>query len=285
MSSSVKPHVPAEFHYRIPWRSQSGHPGFHRSSQSGGEQEFYGHAPLMSRPEPRNIDIHASLLDPFGQFVVRTFRQRGIINVSMLADLSASMGFMHKMQVLADLTAATGYSCFRTQDHFGFYGCDEKLRTEFFVPNRWHKGGVPDLAEQLRNFRPSGKNCQALQQNAEFLPWHRSLIFLVSDFHFPLPQIRRLMDSLSRHDVLPIVLWQQQEYKDLPEWGLCRLLDPETRRSKNLLMRPNLKQKIQQAFLQRKQQLRQLFVHYGRQPFFISDRFQADHLTRYFYEQ
>jgi len=274
-----------EFHYRIPWRSSSAHPGLHRSSQSGSEQEFQGHALLMSHPEPHNIDIHASLHDPFGQFVVRTYRQRGIINVNLIADLSASMGFHNKMQVLADLTAATAFSSYRSGDHFGFYGCDEQLREDFHLPNHWYKGGTPELAAQLRYFEPTGKHCFAIDRTLDFLPRQKSLTFLVSDFHFQISEIVRIMDNLSAHDVIPIVLWQYQEYENLPQWGLIRFLDPETRRSRNMLMRPALKAKIIDSFVRRKTRLTHLFMQYGRQPFFICDKFKADHLTRYFYEQ
>ncbi|MGR9099706.1 MAG: DUF58 domain-containing protein, partial [Gammaproteobacteria bacterium] len=122
-----------EFHYRIAWRTGSAHPGRHLSSQTGGEQEFYGHAPLINRPEPHNLDVHASLLDPFQQYVVRTFRQRGVINVNLVADLSASMNFGGKMRILADFTEKTAFSAYRSGDNFAFVGCDEKFREEFYL--------------------------------------------------------------------------------------------------------------------------------------------------------
>jgi uncharacterized protein (DUF58 family) len=274
-----------EFHYRVPWRSKSAHPGMHSGSHLGGEHEFYGHAPLISRPEAHNIDIHASLLDPFQQFVVRTFRQRGIINVCVLADLSASMNFQNKMALLADFTEKTAYSVFRSGDHFSFIGGDENLRSDFFLPPRWYKGGVVDLVEQLRQFEAQGKHCRSLVDIAEVLPRHRALIFLVSDFHFPLAEITRIFDGLNRHDVVPVVLWHDKEYADLPEWGLLNLYDPETAQHKLLCMRPRLKAKIKANFLARRRQLIQLFLRYGRQPFFVSDFIQADQMTRYFYEQ
>ena len=83
-----------EFHYTIPWRASSPHPGAHASSQLGGGDEFAGLVPFASSPNPRNLDIRASLSDPFGQLAVRTFRQRSNIPVAVLADVSASMGFV-----------------------------------------------------------------------------------------------------------------------------------------------------------------------------------------------
>lgn len=273
------------FHYQVRWRSNSALPGLHRSTQAGGEQEFYGHAPLVSRPEAHNLDIHASLLDPFQQFVVRTFRQRGIINVALIADLSASMAFGNKMQRLADFTHSAAYSAYRTGDNFCFYGCDSALRPEFYLPPRWYKGGTPELADQLRRFLPQAPDCLGISAIHDYLPQHRSLVFLISDFHFPLHTIARICDALVKHDVVPIVLWDSQEYDNLPQWGLVRLYDAETGHDRHLLMRPALKEKIKQHFLARRSRLQHLFMRYGRQPFFVSDQFQADRLTRYFYEQ
>lgn len=274
-----------EFHYRVPWRTNSAHPGLHLGNQLGGEHEFYGHAPLVSRPEAHNIDIHASLLDPFQQFVVRTFRQRGIINVCLLADLSASMNFKDKMSLVADFTEKTAYSAYRSNDHFSFIGCDENIHIDLYLPPRWYRGGVPDLVEQLRRFKAQGKHCRSLFDITEMLPRQRSLIFLVSDFHYPMADITRIFDGLNRHDVVPVVLWQKNEYEKLPDWGLLSLYDAETAQHKLLWMRPSLKTKIKKKFLQRRQQLIHLLLRYGRQPFFLSDFIQPDRMTHYFYEQ
>lgn len=274
-----------EFHYQLPWRTASAHPGRHAGKHSGGEHEFHGHAPLIARPEAHNIDIHASLLDPFGQFMVRTFRQRGLISVNIIADLSASMGFHGKMKTLARFTELTAYSAYRSGDHFGFFGCGQDLLPDFHLPPRWYKGSAAELVDRLAQFDPGDSHCRSLLSIAEHCPRHRSLIFLVSDFYFPLHETAEVFDSLLKHDVIPVVLWHPQEYRNLPEWGLVRLEDPETGKDRQLLMRPTLKRKIIAAFETRQERLKHLFTRYGRQPFFLDNAFQADQLTRYFYEQ
>ncbi|GAB4255928.1 MAG: DUF58 domain-containing protein [Methylomicrobium sp.] len=274
-----------EFHYRLNWRTSSAHPGRHAGKHSGGEHEFHGHAPLISRPEAHNIDIHASLLDPFGQFMVRTFRQRGLIAVTIVADLSASMGFHDKMKALARFTEITAYSAFRSGDHFGFFGCGRELLPEFHLPPRWYKGGAAELVDNLKAFDPVEPDCRGLLGIAEHCPRQRSLIFLVSDFHFPLHETAEIFDSLMKHDVIPVVLWHPSEYRQLPDWGLIRLEDPETGKDRQLLMRPGLKRKIIDHFAAKQEKLRHLLTRYGRQPFFLNAGFQADQMTRYFYEQ
>ena len=274
-----------EFHYQVPWRTSSAHPGRHASLHSGGEHEFHGHTSLLSRPEPHNIDIHATLLDPFQQFVVRTFRQRSIITISLIADLSASMGFRNKMETLARFAELAAFSTYRSGDHFSFMGCDRDLVSDLHLPPRWYKGGTPELTELLRTYRPEAPDCRGLLNMVDYCPRHRSLVFLISDFHFPLHETAEIFDSLLKHDVIPVVLWHPEEYENLPEWGLVRLQDPETGRDRPLLMRPALKQKIVDHFAAKREQLRHLCLRYGRQPFFLTESFQADQITRYFYEQ
>jgi len=275
----------AEFHYRIPWRSHSSIPGHHLSTQTGGGFEFHGHAPLMSDPRPRNVDVHASLLDPFGQYVVRTFRQRSAIPVQIVADLSASMDFHRKMEILTAFACAAAYSAYRSGDSFGFIGCDEDVRWDLYLPQRWYKGGIGEFAETLRAFRPKRRCAAALPNAAEHLRRHRSLLFLVSDFHFPLADVEALMDALDRHDVVPVVLWDRREYENLPERGFVRLADPESGAERTLFMRPELRQAFAENFARRRAELVHLCMRYGRQPFFMENGFESDPLTRYFHEQ
>ena len=48
---------------------------------------------LVENPDPRRLDIRASLRDPFEQWRVREFRQKAAIPVMAILDLSASMSF------------------------------------------------------------------------------------------------------------------------------------------------------------------------------------------------
>lgn len=274
-----------DFHYQLPWRSHSAHPGHHPSTQAGGGFEFYGHTPLMANPDPRHLDIHAGLHDPYGQFVVRTFRQHSAIPVFVIADISASMGFQairRKINLLAEFSASVAYSAFRTGDRFGFIGCDEQIEWDLFLPLRWHKGQGVEHMEKLRRFTPKGNGVLGLIDAAQYLGKKRALLFLVSDFHFPIGTISSILDAYPSHDVVPVVVWDTTEFQDLPNWAIARLRDPETRREKCLFMRPKLHAKFKTAFERRRNELIQLFLQYGREPFFIINEFDADDLTRYF---
>lgn len=273
-----------QFHYRVSWRSQSAISGYHYSTQCGGGFEFHGHAPLIAHPHPRNLDLRASLNDPFGQFVVRTFRQRSSIPVYVIADLSASMGLKgscNKPEILARFSACAAHSAVRTGDRFGFIGCGETIDPKFFIPLRWYKGTARDLWDRLKDHVPEDRSAHGLLQSPMLLGRRKSLVFLVSDFHFPLATLKQILHNLKPHDVVPVVLRDSRE-ECYPDWGLIRFKDSETGRSRFLALRPGFSEKIRATNQQRKIAMIKLCTQFGREPFFVTDQFNPEDLTRYF---
>ena len=276
-----------EFHYRIAWRVRGHYPGYHRSTTGGGGFEFHSHAPLLAVADPRRLDVRASLRDPFGEWVVRVHHQRSAVPVYVLADLSASMAFrgQHpKLDVLADLVNAAGYSAGRTGDPFGFIGCDEHVRADLLLPSTRMRGAAAVLAQRLREFRPTGASAHGLLEASRYLGRPRALVLLVSDFHFPLALTRELCDRLGRHDVVPIVLWDALEAQGPGVGtGLVRLRDSESGAERTLVMRASLRARLTEAYAKRRQDLRQALHGLGREPLFLAGGFNADALTQYFF--
>lgn len=275
----------AEFHYRVRWRSHRAHPGHHRSNRIGGGDEFAGYAPLSAYPDPRNIDVHATLHDPLGQLMVRQFRQRSSLPVYVLADLSASMGFgspYSKLRAVADFTAAAAYSAYRTGDPFGFFGCDEDILWAWHLPLRSYKGVSDDFCRRLSGLEPDGQSANGLRQVAPLLGRQRSLVFVVSDFHLSDMETAQLFDSLVHHDVVPVVVWRDTEYARLPKWGWVTLQDPESGEIRRIFMRPGLRMRFEARFEERRGDLERLCRRYGRAPFFLDEELNADRLSDYF---
>lgn len=275
-----------EFHYEIAWRARSPYPGHHRGTQGGAGFEFKGHAPLLAAPDPRRLDLRASLHDPFGQWMVRVYRQRSSIRVFLLADLSASMGFCgvsRKLGVLAALTASTAYSVYRSGDAFGFIGCDEDVRPEFLLPPTRIKGVGTELSRRLLAFTPVGKGVGGLLYTPRYLGRQRALVLLASDFHFPLGLLEQVLDALSLHAVAPVVIWDQAEFAQLPRFGLGMVSDSETGERRRVFMHAGLNERIAQAFAMRRQALARVFHEHGMVPLFLTQGFSADRMTDYFY--
>jgi hypothetical protein len=276
----------AEFHYRVPWRTRTSHPGHHRSVSAGGGFEFRGHATLLGAPDPRRFDIQASLRDPFEQLVMRVYTQRSAIPVYLIADLSASMGFAgcsRKLDVLADFAVSLGYSAYRTGDPFAFIGCDSRVRGDFLQPLTRAKAAGQAVSTRLRDFVPTASSSRGMLEAPAHMSQSRSLVFLCSDFHFSFDLLGQILAGLARHTVVPLVLWDSLEI-EVPATGIAAVRDAELGRRRTVLLRPALRERINRAFAERGRQLVDCFLACGAKPLFIRDRFDAAEVTRYFYE-
>jgi uncharacterized protein (DUF58 family) len=274
-----------ELHYRIAGAATGLFPGAHRSRSGDAGFEFRGHAALQDAPDARRLDLHASLRDPFGNWIVRLHSERKSIPVTVVADLSASMGFegaQRKLDVLADFTESLAWSAWRAGDSFGFVGCDERLRREFTQPQTRTRGAGMALAERLRALQPDGRSADALREAHRHLPRQRALVFLVSDFHLDLDALDEVFDSLAPHDIVPVVLWQSAEFALAAARGLAQVREPESGRVRWLWWRPALRERWQAAHDARREALRGLFRRRRLDPLFIEGAFDADAVTRHF---
>ncbi|WP_171697730.1 MxaS protein [Methylomonas sp. ZR1] len=279
MSATIKP-----FQYRLPRPAVGVFPGAHPGQMVGNGQLFKRHDTLIARPDPRRIDLRASLLDPFGHYQVRVQQQHSAIDVYLLADLSASMGFgggNDKRRVMADMLLSIAASALEYGDNIGFIAANQQVLTDCYLPAGKHLGRIQAMAKRLEtlDLQPGSAG---LQQAQRYLPKHRALVFLASDFHFPLPQLQAILQNLRRHDLIPLVLWDPAEYSRLPDWGLFQVQDLETGKRRTLWLRPGLKRNIEQAFAQRRAQLQQQFRASGCEPLFIDNGYRAEQLGHYF---
>jgi uncharacterized protein (DUF58 family) len=272
------------FYYRKA-AQQSFFPGAHAGKIVGSGQLFKHHTPLISSPDPRHIDLRASVLDPFGQFFVKTFQQQSRLDIFLLADLSASMGYQgqySKQQILIDCLLSIAKSAHAIGDRFGFVGCGKNIDPKLLIsPANLQQGRVAELANVLKKITLKGQ-AESLLQAANYLPSRSSLVFLLSDFYMPTHKIQQQMQRLNQHTVIPLVLWDQKESTDLPHWGIVKFADMEQGKTRTLFMRPTLHQKITTAFEQRKQQLRHCFRAFGCEPLFIEKGYRAETVSQYF---
>lgn len=276
-----------EFSYHISWRSRARRPGRHKSNQRGMGMEFRGHTTLLSYPDPRRIDIRQTIRDPMEQVYVRIFNQKSATPVFVMCDLSGSMqyGMPHtKLTTAAEITRSVAQSATRNGDPVAFIGFDDDLRDEWLSTLSARPHSLLDLADRLENHLPKEVGASALTDSARLLPRERALIFMVSDFHMPLAQLEEALLLMLRHQIIPVVLWNSAEYKNLPEFGVTSINDPETGERRTLFLRAAYRQRILDTFTARRQAIEDLFMKFDMQPFFVEDRFDADLLTDYFHQ-
>ncbi len=261
--------------------------GAHRGRSGGGQGVFLDQVSYLRQPDPRRIDLRLTWRDPFGTIYVRRFEQRLAIALYAIVDLSRSMSFegtTRKMMLVADLCAALARSAHELGDAFGMIGCDTEVRKDFLFPATRNRGMEPEIARHFESFVPERRSAVGLADAAAYLAGKRKLVFLISDFRMPLVEVERILESLSRHDIVPIMVSDSAEESELPRFGLVNIRDLESGAGKVVFMRPSLWRRWLDEAEIRRRALNHLFLRYGRPAFLLKDRFDADALSRHLLE-
>jgi uncharacterized protein (DUF58 family) len=302
----------AEFHYRLPMRSSGFRPGSHRGSSFGAGQEFAMHGRLFDYPDPRRIDLRASVRAARSEWLVRVHLQRAAVPVQVLVDVSASMRFgtrRSKLQVAADFVEALGYSAFRVGDPLGMLAFDSGARDDLFMPPRSGRGIGNLLAGMLRESAGvgagegtgasfaaaavSGKgsggvngsgSVGALQRIASTLAGRQALVFLVSDFHWSLTALPAVLDLLVHAYVVPIVVWDAAEIAPPAGGPLLAVRDAESGARRTLWLSAGARERWHEGVARRRAELSQMFGKRAMQPFYIEGAFDPEAMSRYFLE-
>lgn len=283
----MRPDHIKEFSYHINWRSNSRRPGSHRSNQRGMGMEFRGHATLLSYPDPRRIDLRQTIRDPMEQIYVRIFNQKSAAPVFVLCDMSGSMQYgshQRKISIAADVAQSVAQSVTHNGDPFGLIGFDDEIREEWIATLSARPHQAIEMAEKLKSYQPNEVGSRALIDTVRMLPRERSLIFLVSDFHMPIKDLEASLVLMLRHHIIPVVIWDTAEYTDLPDFGIANVTDPESGAKRTLFLRKEYKKRILDSFAQRRKTIEDLFLRFDMQPFFVTNQFDADLLSDYFYQ-
>jgi hypothetical protein len=276
-----------EFHYRLGQRAPGWRPGSHRGMSFGVGQEFIAHERLFERPDPRRLDLRASFSNVRREWLVRAARQRTSIAVHAVVDVSSSMSFPageDKLAMAADFLEALGHSVFRAGDAVGLLAFDQRLRTDLFLPPLRSRGAGEMMARLIKGVTGAAGDGAALAAVTERLPSRGGLIFLLSDFHWPLRNLCRALDRLADSLVVPMVMWSTPELQPPARDGLAIMRDVETGERRSLWMRPRLRARWQSATHARKEELERLMRPRGIRPFYMIDRFNSAALSRYFFE-
>jgi hypothetical protein len=279
--------APQEFHYRLPYRVGGWRPGAHPGTRLGAGQEFVSHMSLYARPDPRRLDLRASLRDLSNDWLVRVHRQRASVQVHAIVDVSASMAFgarKTKLQVAADFVEALGQSAGRVGDAVGMVAFDATDRADLFVPAVVSRGIGALMASMLRQAETAARGFEGLETAAQRIAGRRGLVFLVSDFHWPLERLNPFLDFLAHALVVPIIVWDPAEIEPPALDALAPLSDAESGARRTLWLRPKLRSQWRAAVARRRAELDGLFAARAIRPFYVVGAFDAEAMSQYFLE-
>jgi hypothetical protein len=128
-----------------------------------------------------------------------------------------------------------------------------------------------------------GRSAAGLLESPRYMNPRRALVFLLSDFHLPGEMLAAILAGLARYEVVPVVLWDGAEFSAHGGYGLARISDPETGKSRLMWLRPALRQKWQDRLERRRAMLTDLFRRHQLRPLFIENGFRADAVTAHFF--
>jgi hypothetical protein len=273
------------FTYQIPWKSSSIHFGGHRGTQRGLGFEYRGNVSLIDYPDARRMDLRQTLRDPYEQVQVRLFNQDNTTPIFALCDLSSSMQFKgrdRKLDMAKEIAASIAYSAFETGDVFSFIGYNQEVIEAFALPLSHHVHQSFEVIEQLSHYKRMWVGSEGILEVPQYLSQQRGLVFWVSDFHMPITQIEQALNMMSMHQVVPVVLWDDKEYKKLPTFGFGNMIDPETGLNRTIFFRESVRAQFETAFMERKQALDKLFSRFESQAIYLSGKFNPEDMSHYF---
>lgn len=279
------PHYAKPFTYHVPWKSSSQHFGDHRGTQRGLGFEYRGNVSLVDYPDARRMDLRQTLRDPYEQVQVKLYNQDNTTPVYAVCDLSGSMqykGMQRKLDKAKEIAASIAVSAFTAGDVFSFIAYGNEVLEDYTLPLSHHLPEALETIDRLSVHESRRVSSEGIQGVPQYLSQNRGLVFWISDFHIPLPLIEQAMNTMSRHQVVPIVLWDAKEYRRLPRFGFGTLIDPETGMNRTVFFREALREKFQAAFEDRRQALQNLFLKFDSQPLFMESEFSAETMTQYF---
>lgn len=254
-------------------------PGRHASRSLGGGGAFADHVTLLDHPDPRRIDVRASLADPFDGIRVRRYRQTVAARVVVILDTSGSMGASGRgdRRILATLLAAgLARAVEGSSDQFGLLTGREA--EEPFWPPRRRRGATDDVLAHVAGLVFGGDGFDALDRAVDRVGTTRSIVFLVSDFTQDAEAIGRRLDALAHHDLRPVVLRDSRIEDPDDRFGIVEMEDLETGRLRLVLMRPSLAAKWRADAAARRDGLARMFAERDLRPVEIVDEIDVDAL-------
>ena len=305
--------VPKLFLYHVHWRARSYHAGATLTRHAGSGSDFAGFSSLLACPDPRRIDVRASVRAVPPQWLVRTYLERAAIPVVAVVDVSASMRFgrpqMHTsaqdaqhpfkqhqaiQQQVTQLVAAIAWSATRHGDSFAMLAANHTLQPAWQMLPGYQPAAAFEAASRAQRWwqQSAQPAADTLQESAAAMPQaikaigpSRALVFLISDFYWPDDLLQATLAAAKGHDVVPLVLQDQSAFEDLPGFGWARLRDMEGAGERSWLLRPALHRQIRATAAQQRQQLQARLQGAGtRPPLWLKPDWQAEQLSRHLME-
>ena len=247
------------FNYSISWRSKNYRYGNHLSSKIGNDFEYSGSQNFNEHPDLSSIDIKNSITDPYENIFVKTFNLNNPVNLVALCDISSSMFTVEKnnstIKSLAKIIAA---SAVEHGDIFSMVCYKDAIKNNFFLEPSNNIFNINRWIDALVFEGPRATSDDIAGINYK-IPYEKSLVFWISDFHHRHERIDTMIDQLSNHHVIPVYLSSENEIKKLPSYGFKKFIDAELNIEREIFLRPKVKNKLLLDYQKSKEEILHIF--------------------------
>jgi hypothetical protein len=247
------------FNYSISWRSKNYRYGNHLSVKIGNDFEYSGSQNFNDHPDLSSIDIKNSITDPYENIFVKTFNLNNPVNLVALCDISSSMFAVEEnnttIKLLAKIIAA---SAVEHGDIFSMVCYNDAIKNNFFLEPGNNLFTINQWIDSLvfESTRATSENIAGLTNK---IPYEKSLVFWISDFHHSHNHIDNMIDQLSNHHVIPVYLSSENEIKRLPNYGFKKFIDAELNIEREIFLRPKIKNKLLHDYQESKEKILHIF--------------------------
>ena len=247
------------FNYSISWRSKNYRYGNHLSSKIGNDFEYSGSQNFNEHPDLSSIDIKNSITDPYENIFVKTFNLNNPVNLVALCDISSSMFTVEKnnstIKILAKIIAA---SAVEHGDIFSMVCYNDAIKNNFFLEPSNNIFNINRWIDAL-DFDVTRATSDDIAGITHKIPYEKSLVFWISDFHYSHERIETMIDQLSNHHVIPVYLSSENEIKKLPSYGFKKFIDAELNIEREIFLRPKVKNKLLLDYQKSKEEILHIF--------------------------
>ena len=271
-----------QFSYSVSWRSKNNSYGNNLSSKIGSDFEYSGSKNFNDHPDLTRIDIKNSITDPYENIFVKTYNLNNPINLIALCDTSSSMSVVkNNNEILRDLSKMIAASAIEQGDRFGMICYNDIITNNFVLEPGNNLQFINQWIDDVKlNLNKSSNN--AAKQINKYLPEDKSLIFWISDFHYPLAEIEKILNHLSNHHVIPLFISSEGEIKRLPKYGFRKFIDSEMNVEHEIFLRPSIKEKILVDYKETKDKIFQIFSKKQLKQIVINEQIEIENIRKYF---
>lgn len=220
-------------------RITSNYVGDQQSEATGRGLIFKDHSVYVPGEDFRAVDWR--VFARTDKLFVKRFEEERNLTVHVIIDTSGSMDFgkgPSKSEYAAMLGLGFAHLAMKNNERFVLGTFSEKL--EVFRPQRGRKQ-LTAMLDYLNKKKPKGKSMldQSIGSYRQLIN-SKSYIVIISDFLYPIEEIRRALYHLKKHEIQMIQVLDQEE-RDLKLEGDYKLIDSESKDQIRTFISPYMK--------------------------------------------